>query len=100
MNLLNQLSLVLGSVSLDKSDAPSFIEKITQLLDKIAGWAFIIAPSAALVLLVIAGILFMKASTPHKQEEVKGRFEKIIGGLIVVFVAVEVINFFVKTFAS
>lgn len=99
MNILNQFSLLLGQVSIDKGDAPSFIEQIAQLLDKIAGWAFIIAPSAALVLLVIAGILYMKASTPHKQEEVKGRFEKIIGGLIIVFVAVEVINFFVKTFS-
>lgn len=97
MNYFNFLAL--GSVTVNKGESPGFINTIKQILEQIAGWAYIIAPSAALVLLIICGILYMKASTPHKQEEVKGRFMNIVIGLGIVFLAVQFINFLVQKFA-
>lgn len=90
---------VLGDVQVRKGEAPGFIKTIKEIFEQVAGWAYIIAPSIALLLLIIAGILYMKASGQHKREEVKDRFTSIIIGLIIVFFAVQGINFLLKHFA-
>ncbi|SGV47150.1 Uncharacterised protein [Staphylococcus aureus] len=40
----------------------------------------------------------MNASEPHKRENVKDRFKNIIIGLLVVFIAVQVINWLLQRF--
>ncbi|MCG1833570.1 pilin [Staphylococcus epidermidis] len=99
MKLLDNLSLTVGEVSIDKGGGPSFIEELKQIIEQIAGWAYVVAPSIALVLLIIAGIKYMNASEPHKRENVKDRFKNILIGLMVVFVAVQVINWLMQRFA-
>ncbi|HCV9160580.1 TPA: hypothetical protein PP387_002673 [Staphylococcus aureus] len=99
MKLLDNLSLTVGEVSIDKGGGPSFIEELKQIIEQIAGWAYVVAPSIALVLLIIAGIKYMNASEPHKRENVKDRFKNILIGLMIVFVAVQVINWLMQRFA-
>ncbi|MDS0998454.1 pilin [Staphylococcus epidermidis] len=99
MGKLDKFNLVMGDVHVDKDGGPSFIENVKDVVEEVAGWAYVVAPSIALVLLIVAGIKYMNASEPHKREQVKERFKNIIIGLIVVFIAVQVINWLVHTFA-
>ncbi|MBC3103879.1 MULTISPECIES: pilin [Staphylococcus] len=98
MVTLDKLNLVIGDVSVDKDGGPSFIEDVKDIIEQIAGWAYVVAPSIALVLLIIAGIKYMNASEPHKRENVKDRFKNIIIGLLVVFIAVQVVNWLLQRF--
>ncbi|EGQ1311871.1 pilin [Staphylococcus pseudintermedius] len=90
--------LLLGQVQVNKGDSPGFMNTVKEIIQQVAGWAYIIAPSIALLLLILAGILYMNASSQHKREEVKSRFKNIFIGLLVVFLAVQIINFLVSKF--
>lgn len=96
---MNYLPFLLGQVQINKDEAPGFIDTLKELFEQVAGWAFIIAPSIALVLIIIAGIKYMNASSQHKKEEVSGRFKNIIIGLVIVFFAVQGINWLLQKFA-
>ncbi|EJG5091350.1 hypothetical protein NAC43_002392 [Staphylococcus pseudintermedius] len=96
--MLNSLFL-LGQVQVNKGDSPGFMNTVKEILQQVAGWAYIIAPSIALLLLILAGILYMNASSQMKREDVKNRFKNIFIGLLVVFLAVQIINFLVSKFA-
>lgn len=90
--------LLLGQVQVNKGDSPGFMNTVKEIIQQVAGWAYIIAPSIALLLLILAGILYMNASSQMKREEVKSRFKNIFIGLLVVFLAVQIINFLVSKF--
>ncbi|HDI6835112.1 TPA: hypothetical protein POG81_002734, partial [Staphylococcus aureus] len=47
MGTLDKLNLVIGDVSVDKDGGPSFIEDVKDIIEQIAGWAYIVAPSIA-----------------------------------------------------
>lgn len=96
---MNNLNFVLGQVQVQKDDAPGFIQTVQELFEQVAGWAYIIAPSFALLLIIITAIFYMKASSQHKREEVKDRFTNIIIGLVIVFFAVQIINWLLQKFA-
>ncbi|EGQ2703018.1 hypothetical protein [Staphylococcus pseudintermedius] len=90
--------LILGEVQVNRGDSPPFMQTVKEIIEQVAGWAFIIAPSLALLLLILAGILYMNASSQMKREDVKTRFKNIFIGLLVVFFAVQIINFLISKF--
>ncbi|WP_239701599.1 pilin [Mammaliicoccus sp. D-M17] len=96
---MNNILLSTSSVSIPGGAGPGFITQLTGIVEQIAGWALIIAPSIALVLLVIGGIKYMNANDKHKRDEVIDRFKNIFIGLVIVFSAVQIINFVLKMFS-
>lgn len=94
----NIFYLLTTKVSIPGGGGPDFITQLKGILEQAAGWALIIAPSIALVLLVIAGIKYMNANDKHKRDEVIDRFKNIFIGLAIVFSAVQILNFIMQLF--